>query len=109
MSIEAKNNSGFWQGILIGGAVATVSALLYAPKAGKQVRKKITYLFRSITQAPITASVPTQNSTVPATQTINSMAQNEKEMAKLGQEMKHMQTNTQVKDSGMVPDPIQNE
>jgi gas vesicle protein len=107
MSMEAKNNSGFWQGILIGGAVATVSALLYAPKAGKQVRSKITNLFRSITQAPITASIPTPK--VPVTQTINSMAQNEQEMAKLGQEMKHMQTNTQVKDSGMVPDPIQNE
>jgi gas vesicle protein len=109
MSIEAKNNSGFWQGILIGGAVATVSALLYAPKAGKQVRRRLTNLFRSITKAPITASAPTQTPTVPAPQTINSMAQNEQEMAKLGREMKHMQTNTQVKDSGMVPDPIQNE
>ncbi|QGQ98281.1 YtxH domain-containing protein [Paenibacillus psychroresistens] len=107
MSIEAKNNSGFWQGILIGGAVATVSALLYAPKAGKQVRSTLTTLFRSLTQAPVTATG--QAITVAAPQTINSMAQNETEMAKLGREMKHMQTNTQVKDSGMVPDPIQNE
>jgi gas vesicle protein len=109
MSIEAKNNSGFWQGILIGGAVATVSALLYAPKAGKQVRSRITNLFRSIIQAPIKASVTTQTPIVPAPQTINSMAQNEQEMAKLGREMKHMPTNSQVKVRGMVPDPIQNE
>lgn len=108
MSIEAKN-SGFWQGMLIGGAVATVSALLYAPRAGKQVREKITYLFRSLTQAP--TSSPSAAATAPAvvTQTINSMAQNEDEMVKLGEEMKHMETNTQVKESGMVPDPIQNE
>ncbi|CAK4863392.1 unnamed protein product [Aphanomyces euteiches] len=107
MSIEAKNNSGFWQGILIGGAVATVSALLYAPKAGKQVRSHLAALFRSITQAPIPAPISTPTAAAP--QTINSMAQNETEMAKLGNEMKHMKTNTQVKDSGMVPDPIQNE
>jgi hypothetical protein len=27
----------------------------------------------------------------------------------LGKEMKHMETNSQVKNRGMVPDPIQNE
>jgi gas vesicle protein len=108
MSIEAKN-SGFWQGILIGGAVATVSALLYAPKAGKQVRERITYLFRSLRQGPAALTAATGTASAPVKQTINSMAQNEDEMAKLGQEMKYMKTNTQVKESGMVPDPIQNE
>jgi gas vesicle protein len=101
MSTETKNN-GFWQGILIGGAVATVSALLYAPKAGKHFRKKISDFFQTNNQSTATSSAPVN-------QTINSMAQNEHEMAKLGEEMKHMKTNTQVKDSGMVPDPIQNE
>jgi gas vesicle protein len=101
MSIETRN-SGFWQGILIGGAVATVSALLFAPKAGKLLRTQLTYLFSSNTQAPA-PSAPA------ASQTINSMAQNEHEMAKLGKEMKHMETNSQVKNRGMVPDPIQNE
>jgi gas vesicle protein len=101
MSTQTKNN-GFWQGILIGGAVATVSALLYAPKAGKHFRKKISDLFHNNNQSTGTASAIVN-------QTINSMAQNEHEMAKLGEEMKHMKTNTQVKDSGMVPDPIQNE
>ncbi|MEX2462490.1 MAG: YtxH domain-containing protein [Paenibacillaceae bacterium] len=107
MSTETKN-SGFWQGILIGGAVATVSTFLYAPKAGKQVRRTITYWFRSLTHA---ATSSTTTGTAPAlvAQTINSMAQNEDEMAKLGEEMKYMDNNTQVKDKGMVPDPIQNE
>jgi gas vesicle protein len=95
------SRSGFWQGILIGGAVATVSSLLYAPKAGKYLRKQLTYLFSRNTQLP---SAPAQ-----VNQTINSMAQNEQEMAKLGKEMKHMDTNSQVKDKGMIPDPIQNE
>jgi gas vesicle protein len=109
MSTEAKNSS-FWQGILIGGAVATVSALLYAPKAGKQVRNKITYLFRSLTQPASSSSSSTDlNEPAPVTQTINSMVQSEDDMAKLGEEMKNMETNTQVKESGMVPDPIQNE
>jgi gas vesicle protein len=100
MSAET-NRSGFWQGILIGGAVATVSALLYTPKAGKRLRKKIFKLFQ--------LNKPAIQPPTPAKHTINSMAQNEHEMAKLGAEMKHMKTNTQVKDSGMVPDPIQNE
>jgi gas vesicle protein len=102
MSTQAKNN-GFWQGILIGGAVATVSAILYAPKARKQFRKKISDFFQTNNQSKGTAAL------APVNQTINSMAQNEHEMAKLGEEMKHMKTNSQVKDSGMVPDPIQNE
>jgi gas vesicle protein len=93
--------SGFWQGIFIGGAIATVSSLLFAPKAGKHLRKQLTYLFSSNTQVPSTHA--------PVNQTINSMAQNEQEMAKLGEEMKHMDTNTQVKNKGMIPDPIQNE
>jgi gas vesicle protein len=107
MSTEAKN-SGLWQGILIGGAVATVSALLYAPKAGKQVRKQISHLFCSLTQTP-TSSASTGTAPAPVVQTINSMVQNEDEMVKLGEEMKYMDTNTQVKNKGMVPDPIQNE
>jgi hypothetical protein len=37
----------------------------------------------------------------------SSMAQNEEEIKKLGKEMKQMKTNTQVLESGMVPDPIQ--
>jgi gas vesicle protein len=101
MLTQAKSN-GFWQGILIGGAVATVSALLYAPKARKQFRKKISDFFQSNKKSKGTALAPLN-------QTINSMAQNEHEMAKLGEEMKYMKTNSQVKDSGMVPDPIQYE
>jgi gas vesicle protein len=101
MSAQVKNN-GFWQGIFIGGAVATVSALLYAPIAGKHFRKKISDFFQTNNQS-------TGTTLAPVNQTINSMAQNELEMAKLGEEMKHMKTNSQVKDSGMVPDPIQNE
>jgi gas vesicle protein len=99
--LTVTTRGGFWQGILIGGAVATVSALLYAPKAGKHLRKQLNYLFSSNTQVPATSAA--------VNQTINSMAQNEQEMAKLGKEMKHMNTNTQVKEKGMVPDPIQNE
>jgi gas vesicle protein len=100
MSTET-NRSGFWQGILVGGALATVSTLLYAPKAGKSLRKKIVNLFH--------LKKPTIQPPSPVKHTINSMAQNEHEMAKLGEEMKHMETNTQVIKSGMVPDPIQNE
>jgi gas vesicle protein len=100
MTTETSRN-GFWQGILIGGAVATVSALLYAPKAGKYLRKQLNYLFSSNTQVPAALA--------PVNQTINSMAQNEHEMAKLGKEMKYMETNTQIQNKGMVPDPIQNE
>jgi gas vesicle protein len=100
MLTETKNN-GFWRGILLGGALAAVSTI-YAPKAGKHFRKKISDFFQNNNQTKGTASAPVN-------QTINSMAQNEHEMAKLGEEMKHMKTNTQVKDSGMVPDPIQNE
>jgi gas vesicle protein len=99
--ITVTTRSGFWQGILIGGAVATVSVLLYAPKAGKHLRKQLNYLFSSGTQVPATLA--------PVNQTINSMAQNEQEMVRLGKEMKHMDTNSQVKDKGMIPDPIQNE
>jgi gas vesicle protein len=99
MLTQAKNN-GFWQGILIGSAVATVSALLYTPKARKQFRKKIKEFFQTNNQTKGAALAPVN-------QTINSMAQNEHEMTKLGEEMKYMKTNSQVKDSGMVPDPIQ--
>jgi gas vesicle protein len=101
MSTETTNSSGFWQGILIGGALATVSTLLYAPKARKSLRKKIVNLFQ-LKKSSIQPPSPVKH-------TINSMAQNEHEMAKLGEEMKHMKTNTQITKSGMVPDPIQNE
>jgi gas vesicle protein len=97
---KVTNRSGFLQGILIGGAVAT--ALLYTPKAVKYLHKKITDFFQTTKQSIGTAPAP-------VLQTINSMAHNEHEMFKLGEEMKHMETNTQVKHRGMVPDPIQNE
>jgi hypothetical protein len=35
------------------------------------------------------------------------MAPSEQEMIKLGEEMKHMKTNSEVIESGMIPDPIQ--
>ena len=34
----SKNNSGFFLGALFGAAVAGVTALLYAPKSGKELR-----------------------------------------------------------------------
>lgn len=36
-----------------------------------------------------------------------SMAQDEQEMKQLGKEMEHMKTNAEVKQDGMVPDPMQ--
>ncbi|KRE44946.1 hypothetical protein [Paenibacillus sp. Soil522] len=39
--------------------------------------------------------------------TINSMAPTEEEMIKLGADMEQMETNAEVIESGMVPDPIQ--
>lgn len=100
MAVET-NRSVFWQGIIIGGTVAAVSALLYAPKAGITLRKKIYKLFQ--------LNKPLAQPRISVKHTMNSMAQNESDMAKLGEEMKHMKTNTQVTNSGMVPDPIQNE
>lgn len=39
--------------------------------------------------------------------TTNSMAPTEKDMVKLGEEMKQMDTNSEVIEKGLVPDPIQ--
>lgn len=39
--------------------------------------------------------------------TTNSMAPTEKEMIKLGEDMENMETNAQVIENGMVPDPVQ--
>jgi gas vesicle protein len=100
MSTKTKN-SGLLQGIIIGGAVGTISALLYAPKATKLRANIIRFLKPN--------NITKQQPSVPVRQTMNSMAQNEDEMAKLGEEMKNMETNTQVADSGLIPDPIQYE
>ncbi|MFC4779548.1 hypothetical protein ACFO9Q_22440 [Paenibacillus sp. GCM10023252] len=37
----------------------------------------------------------------------SSMAQNEKEMKKLGDEMKHMKTNRELEAENLIPDPQQ--
>jgi gas vesicle protein len=100
MSTKSKN-SGLLQGLIIGGAVGTISALLYAPKATKLRENIIRFLKPNNTTK--------QQPSTPVKHTINSMAQNEDEMAKLGEEMKYMETNSQVADSGMIPDPIQYE
>jgi gas vesicle protein len=102
MSTKTKNNAGLLQGLIIGGAVGTISALLYAPKATK-LRNSIIRLLQP------NNNTAKQQTTVPVKQTMNSMAQNEDEMAKLGEEMKNMETNTQVAESGLIPDPIQYE
>jgi hypothetical protein len=39
-------------------------------------------------------------------QTMNTMAPTEEEMIKLGEDMEKMATNTEVIESGMIPDPI---
>jgi len=39
--------------------------------------------------------------------TTNSMAPTEEEMIKLGEDMEKMETNAQVIENGMVPDPAQ--
>jgi gas vesicle protein len=100
MSTKTKNN-GLLQGLIIGGAVGTISALLCAPRASKLRGNIIRFLKTNPT--------PKQQPPASVKQTINSMAQNEDEMAKLGEEMKNMETNTQVAESGMIPDPIQYE
>lgn len=38
---------------------------------------------------------------------MNTMAPNEKEMIKLGKDMKNMKTNSEIIDEGIVPDPKQ--
>lgn len=37
----ANKGNGFLKGMLLGGAIATVGSLLYAPKSGKRLRKDI--------------------------------------------------------------------
>jgi hypothetical protein len=76
---------GLLLGALIGGIAVKASFRRTAPKL-----------------APIQTSLPKP-------QPINGMAQNEHEMKQLGDSMKQMPTNTQVAESGMVPDPIQYE
>ncbi|MGO4345337.1 hypothetical protein AB4Z45_07525 [Paenibacillus sp. MCAF9] len=39
--------------------------------------------------------------------TTNSMAPTEEEMIKLGEDMENMETNAQVIENGMIPDPVQ--
>lgn len=39
--------------------------------------------------------------------TTNSMAPTEKEMIKLGEDMEQMETNAEVIENGLIPDPIQ--
>lgn len=36
-----KNAKGFWIGALAGGVIGSIAALLFAPKAGKELRKDI--------------------------------------------------------------------
>ncbi|MDF2722465.1 MAG: hypothetical protein K0Q59_2140 [Paenibacillus sp.] len=43
----------------------------------------------------------------PESATNGSMAPNEQEIKKLGNEMKNMKTNTELMDEGIIPDPIQ--
>ncbi|MDQ0112097.1 hypothetical protein [Paenibacillus harenae] len=38
---------------------------------------------------------------------MNSMAPNEREIIRLGMDMKHMKTNSEIMEEGLVPDPIQ--
>ena len=39
--------------------------------------------------------------------TMNTMAPNERDMVKLGKELKNMKTNSQVMREGIIPDPMQ--
>lgn len=41
MSRHRKNGKGFLFGALLGGALAGLTALLFAPKAGKKLRKDL--------------------------------------------------------------------
>jgi hypothetical protein len=77
---------GLLLGVVIGSIAAKTSSRKAAPKFA-----------------------PTQPSLSKAPQPINGMAQNEHEMKKLGDSMKEMPTNTEVAESGMIPDPIQYE
>ncbi|WP_337098363.1 hypothetical protein [Paenibacillus sp. YIM B09110] len=38
---------------------------------------------------------------------MNTMAPNEQEIIRLGLDMKHMKTNSEIMEEGLVPDPIQ--
>lgn len=47
-TMEQKKNGGLLKGMIIGGAVGAVSALLLAPKSGIKLREDISTKYRSL-------------------------------------------------------------
>ncbi|MBP1153405.1 MULTISPECIES: hypothetical protein [unclassified Paenibacillus] len=50
---------------------------------------------------------PAKIKSAPIDQAMNTMANNEEEVKRLGKSMAKLPTNTQVRQSGMIPDPVQ--
>ncbi|MDF2926114.1 MAG: ytxH [Paenibacillaceae bacterium] len=175
MNMESvKQKSGVWKGVLAGGIIGASAALLFAPKSGKDLRKKLgddltdlkersgelasgaqekvsqwsgalretgrerlqqaktaateamTTIKESAGDLKDSASKAVGSLTHDAKEAVeeiktavtpdpdklaeadnSSLAQNEKEMDKLGKEMDQMKTESELKKEGYVSDPIQ--
>ncbi|MFF2886224.1 YtxH domain-containing protein [Paenibacillus sp. NPDC057967] len=120
------STSGVVVGALVGGAVGAITALLFAPKSGQQLRSDIGNQLQSIGQCAkeLAASVSTHTKEMVTSVSeqakdsaqaavegvkadVNSMAPTEDDIVKLGKEMDKMPTNSEVKSKGRTPDPAQ--
>lgn len=120
------STSGVVVGALVGGAVGAITALLFAPKSGQQLRADIGNQLQSIGQCAkeLAASVGTHTKEMVTSVSeqakesaqaavegvkadVNSMAPTEDDIIKLGKEMDQMPTNSEVKSKGRTPDPSQ--
>ncbi|REK71256.1 YtxH domain-containing protein [Paenibacillus paeoniae] len=120
------STSGIVVGALVGGAVGAITALLFAPKSGQQLRSDIgnglesiglcakelatsvsTHTKELVTSVSEQAKDSAQAAVEGVKADVNSMAPTEEDMVKLGKEMDQMPTNSEVESKGRTPDPAQ--